>query len=1525
MPLQTQNLVMIGIGVQGDSPPNGLQPPLVDAVHLRWAFKRELGFPWYGFSLFRRRHQPGRPICLSPMLRDVPLGPTGSSHLATPAGEISSDQQLLLTDDFPASGTPEMDLAGRKYLRLTLPPGGLAYRAEIRVGFRRDQDGAETRECIRFLRRQASPLPNPYREQGVTFSVRDASGALPAQARIGVQNTSSGPLSGLDCGFALEIELPHPSPFVDLHLTHFALPASVQAFNRDGSPAGSATMQNPSGTPEMLRLTGRTIQRVIVTAPKNETLLHEICFGRGERPRPARSQPSITVTALLENQPVGQVVVSGQPGQIATATLEFDAISAIELSSGPAALVDICYVPVSQNATAGWELLHDFSYPLCLPVTHPDYPCSGNAPVDPVAAEGQALSRVVYGPPGDWAGSPFGELHDQLLKLVTGGPGSTPMADRVLPPVTAIPIPPDPGLTPPTMPRQSPLDMVLLGALHPAIAQMTGLYWVDRTAPPGVAFDYLIVADYTGRGGRDPNKLLAVLQSDGFADVEGYIVFNKKQEPAPPLSPPDDPRAYALPGSTRQTQGGGLDDATNTAGLRWNLGTGGGGILLPGRPIMYHVWRAGLGNADTPEAPGSFGLATKAGPRLVAEPHLPPGTAPERASDWPPFPLHYIDSGLSDGWYGYQVSGIDIFGRHSPNSTAAAWYEWTPVPDPRPWYYQDPPGDREIHPSAVRLLDKLPPPPPNAVEATALDPADPTVVKDAAYDSWWASLSPSEQATVIGLRVRWNWTAAHQRQAPDTKEFRIYYQPGRLNARLGRTVSVTISGGTESDVETDIANTHPADAYTGAWLRIGSHSFPVIGSQAGSPLRLRVRNVGLTYTTGTVAVTNGSASVMGAGTWHAGMAGKSFQVTGDAAVYTILSVQSPTELTLNRLYAGATGAGKSYTIFDVRPAVGAPCTLVIPPTYATGMVALTHDSPIVTGTDTGWNANLIGQIFRAEGHLARFTVVVVNSPVQLTLDRASSGPSSTGTAYTISHPLFTDYTASTNWDERYYVVGFNEHVTVTTDAAGRPLRRYDVLLPAPGDTFRGGVPLATSAAEPIVYAQVGVSAAEDKPHTADDPKWTAGRWGNRPGNEGSVGPPATVFRVHREPPPAPEPPPDAERVFATPADYHSRSFYTYRWRPSANLKTHIFRALDDAVFKADWAQRPRPALDASQLQFFPDEAAEPRWNAAKRQQVAAELNQLNGFSHDAAGTMQAMAFYRQLSNDALRVLAGLPGNERAFTQITIQPLDPDDPANANRLGPDNPPGFVIDPALRAFIDTLDGRSTNRYFYRSAYVDGAHNRGPLSRSSPPVWLPNVVPPRTPVLTKALGGDREITLRWTSNREPDLAEYRVYRAKSEEAARDTRLMTLVHTEAVPAGDPMARPAEVTWTDSPVPGRVTFSYRLVAVDEAGNVSNPSQVLAARAFDESRPAPPIWNAPVPGAGNAMTLSWTSPIADLRCLVQRHIAGAATWENASTWLPRGVYTYDDQDRLPGLQYVYRLRVMDTAGRTNNTYNELIV
>jgi hypothetical protein len=55
--LQTDDLVMIALGIDRDAPPLPEQPPLDDGIHLRWGFRRDRGFPWYGYYLYRRTSQ----------------------------------------------------------------------------------------------------------------------------------------------------------------------------------------------------------------------------------------------------------------------------------------------------------------------------------------------------------------------------------------------------------------------------------------------------------------------------------------------------------------------------------------------------------------------------------------------------------------------------------------------------------------------------------------------------------------------------------------------------------------------------------------------------------------------------------------------------------------------------------------------------------------------------------------------------------------------------------------------------------------------------------------------------------------------------------------------------------------------------------------------------------------------------------------------------------------------------------------------------------------------------------------------------------------------------------------------------------------------------------------------------------------------------------------------------------------------------------------------------------------------------
>src|SRR6201999_4553021 len=135
-----------------------------------------------------------------------------------------------------------------------------------------------------------------------------------------------------------------------------------------------------------------------------------------------------------------------------------------------------------------------------------------------------------------------------------------------------------------------------------------------------------------------------------------------------------------------------LADWSNNAGLRWDIPATGSGGLLPGSAVLYHVWRVALGDADQPQTPSGYDPITADAPVLVVAPQ--PGDPPSQSpSDWPPFTLQYIDTGLQEGWYGYELSGIDIFGRHSANAAPAPWHQWAPEPQPSPWYYVEPSAD----------------------------------------------------------------------------------------------------------------------------------------------------------------------------------------------------------------------------------------------------------------------------------------------------------------------------------------------------------------------------------------------------------------------------------------------------------------------------------------------------------------------------------------------------------------------------------------------------------------------------------------------------------------------------------------------------------------------------------------------------------------------------------------------------------------------------------------------------------------
>lgn len=205
--------------------------------------------------------------------------------------------------------------------------------------------------------------------------------------------------------------------------------------------------------------------------------------------------------------------------------LRGDSITAVRFSSATAAVIDLCFDLVHVDPEKGWRPVPGFIYPMPLPVAHGDYPCPGK-PASELAAEAVGLGRVTYGPPARWGGAAFAELHDLMESLVVGGPAGLPMEQRASAQVES-------DGSPVQMPSQRPLHLLLLGTLSPAVAQLVGLYFVDRDVTAGQVYDYLIVADRNGvLGGSATSALAWIATHATFPGVDASMGGRRRGAPS---------------------------------------------------------------------------------------------------------------------------------------------------------------------------------------------------------------------------------------------------------------------------------------------------------------------------------------------------------------------------------------------------------------------------------------------------------------------------------------------------------------------------------------------------------------------------------------------------------------------------------------------------------------------------------------------------------------------------------------------------------------------------------------------------------------------------------------------------------------------------------------------------------------------------------------------------------------------------------------------------------------------------------
>ncbi len=284
--------------------------------------------------------------------------------------------------------------------------------------------------------------------------------------------------------------------------------------------------------------------------------------------------------------------------------------------------------------------------------------------------------------------------------------------------------------------QMAPMTLLQTMALHPEVARLLGLYYIDRTADPGTEYDYKIVGHWL----------------DGDRD---YVTSRVSKPRTLPLAQPLLEAAESLPDRTKRLpDGSGWWPTEARVGIRWAPPTSDPSISLTQadglRAVFHRLERQDLGSALGPLSTTPGGLEPIAAPTEQGsfEPLSPivavPKTLPNGEKAWPD---HFaFDAWVEYRTYDYKAFGIDIFGRESPGSAARR----------------------------VEVLDKVAPPPPVNFEATIFQRADPLVAK--LRQSERDALFPPNSNNDYAIKVSWLWTDALSAQHPDVKAFRLFYK-----------------------------------------------------------------------------------------------------------------------------------------------------------------------------------------------------------------------------------------------------------------------------------------------------------------------------------------------------------------------------------------------------------------------------------------------------------------------------------------------------------------------------------------------------------------------------------------------------------------------------------------------------------------------------------------------------------------------------------------------------------------------------
>ncbi len=189
------------------------------------------------------------------------------------------------------------------------------------------------------------------------------------------------------------------------------------------------------------------------------------------------------------------------------------------------------------------------------------------------------------------------------------------------------------------------------------------------------------------------------------------------------------------------------------------------------------------------------------------------------------------------------------------------------------------------------------------------------------------------------------------------------------------------------------------------------------------------------------------------------------------------------------------------------------------------------------------------------------------------------------------------------------------------------------------------------------------------------------------------------------------------------------------------------------------------------------------------------------------------------------------------------------------------------------------------------------------------------------------DRSIGVVVRDPRSASVNGLRIYKTDQPPQAADVRTMTLIHgtipfthqrIETLPAEN--GTPARLKFVDGKVQVGVQYFYRVVFVDEFGNLSQASEPMAATPRSFAPPQPPTLSAERT-ATNTVALSWQADHNEGQVKAQRKRSGEGQWVDVTPdWLPP---TGTAVDTAAAGIVAHRLLLRDAKGRV--VFSELVI